>query len=186
MKGRKTSRWHTILFTVCVCFFIGAIIGAFSAAATETEQIQKLGEYSGGFLADAGFRNLFIKHGKYILGIWLSGFIYSGAVIVIIIIFVSGIFYGFSSTIAVIKSGISGVLSGIFPQSSILIPLYILTAVWTMNFVLDKFTYYGPKSRIKRERRKHLKEHLIILVCALAVNSAACIFEIYIAKSILI
>ena len=77
MKGRKTSRWHTILFTVCVCFFIGAIIGAFSAATTETEQIQKLGEYSGGFLADAGFRNLFIKHGKYILGIWLSGFIYS-------------------------------------------------------------------------------------------------------------
>ena len=120
------------------------------------------------------------------MGIWLSGFIYSGAVIVIIIIFVSGIFYGFSSTISVIKSGISGVLSGIFPQSSILIPLYILTAVWTMNFVLDKFTYYGPKSRIKRERRKHLKEHLIILVCALAVNSAACIFEIYIARSILI
>ena len=81
MKGRKTSRWHTILFTVCVCFFIGAIIGAFSAATTETEQIQKLGEYSGGFLADAGFRNLFIKHGIYIgnlaFGIYIFGSCYS-------------------------------------------------------------------------------------------------------------
>lgn len=127
MKGRKTSRWHTILFTVCVCFFIGAIIGAFSAATTETEQIQKLGEYSGGFLADAGFRNLFIKHGKYILGIWLSGFIYSGAVIVIIIIFVSGIFYGIFFNYSSYKKRNKRRVIGLISESSILIPLYILT-----------------------------------------------------------
>ena len=100
--------------------------------------------------------------------------------LILIIIFTTGIFYGFSASFAVEENGIGYVLSGIFPHSALLIPLYTLTAVWTMNFVLNKFTYSGPRSRIKRERQKHIKEHLIILLCALAANSAACFFEIYV------
>ncbi len=181
MKNKKISRWQTILLIVCVCFFIGVLTGAFSAGAMKTEQLKRLSEYSESFFGeDTGFVNLFIKHGKYIGAIWVSGFIYSGAVIILIIIFTTGIFYGFSASFAVAENGIGYVLSGIFPHSALLIPLYILTAVWTMNFVLNKFTYSGPKSRIKRERQKHIKEHLIILLCALAANSAACFFEIYV------
>lgn len=181
MKNKTAGRWQMVLLIVCICFFVGILTGAVSAGALKQEQVDRLNGYMEAFASqETSFWPLFFKHGKYIGAIWLAGFISSGAVIVLIIIFCSGIFYGFSASFAAAGAGLSYVLANILPQNIILIPLYIFAAVWTINFVLNKFSNNGPKSRIKRERQKHLSEHLIILLCCLAINAAACLSEAYV------
>lgn len=171
------------LAVVCICFFIGIITGAVSERGLSTEQATKLSSYWG--LCgnqNIDFCKLFIKHGKYIFAIWLSGFVLPGSVIILIIIFSIGIFYGFSAAFAAQSNGIAYVITNIFPQNALLVPLYIFTAVWTIIYVLKKYSNNGPKSRIKRERRKSLSEHAIILGVCLLCNSVACVVEIYIVK----
>lgn len=179
MKNKKTSRWQMVLIIVAVCFFVGVLTGASSSAAMNSDQRARLMEYSADFTESSGFTYSFIKHGKYILGMWLSGFLCSGSAIILVIIFGIGIFYGFSASFSAAEKGIIYVVSDILPQNIILIPLYIFTAVWSILFVLNKFSNNGPKSRIKRERNKHLKEHLIILALCLALNALASLSENY-------
>ena len=181
MKKRGISRWQMVLVIVAVCFFVGVTAGAASSAALSPEQRTRLAGYVSGFSGDSGFLSNFIKHGKYIVCIWLCGFLNSGAAIILIIVFGTGLFYGFSASFSASERGMAYIISGILPQNVILIPLYIFTAVWSLMFVLEKFTNNGPKSRIKRERCKHLKEHVIILALCLAINAAACLSEEYIA-----
>lgn len=179
MKNKKTSRWQIVLTIVSICFFVGILTGASSSAAMSAEQRARLAEYASRFSENSGFLNSFIKHGKYILAMWLSAFLSSGSAVILVVVFGIGIFYGFSASFTVAESGIVYVVSDLLPQNIILIPLYILTAVWSISFVLNKFSNNGPKSRIKRERYKHLKEHLIILLICLAVNALACLSESY-------
>lgn len=183
MRKKKMSRLQMTLAVVCICFFIGIITGAVSERGLSTDQATKLSTYWG--LCgnqDIDFNRLFIKHGKYIFAIWLSGFVLPGSIIVLIIIFTTGIFYGFSAAFAAQSNGIAYVVTNIFPQNALLIPLYIFTAVWTIIYVLKKYSNNGPKSRIKRERRKSFSEHTVILVVCLLCNSAVCIVEIYIVR----
>lgn len=181
MRKRRAGRWQTVLIIVCICFFIGVMVGAMSLGAMSAEQCESLNGYASALGADnAGFFELFIKHGKYIAALWLAGFIYSGSVIILIIIFSIGIFYGFSASFAASENGIGYVFANLLPHNCLLIPLYIFMSVWSIGFVLNKFSNNGPKSRIRRERNKHLSEHAVILVCALAFNAAACLSEIYI------
>lgn len=186
MKRTKLSRWQMVLIIVCICFFIGVLIGAVSSNQMNSEQIEKLNTYiEKAKSSDMGFMGTFMKHAKYIAAIWLSGFIYSGAFIVLIIMFVLGLFYGFSSAFSILKMGMAHVLGCIFPHNIILIPLYIFAAVWSVEYVLKKFTNNGPKSRIKRERKKRLTEHLIILGACMAANAVVCVFEIYVSGNAL-
>ncbi|MCD8036024.1 MAG: stage II sporulation protein M [Clostridiales bacterium] len=186
MKNKKAGRWQAILLIVCICFFIGVLVGALSAGELKNEQAEALKSYAY-FLDrnDIGFGKLFVKHGKYIAGIWLAGFLYSGAVIILIIVFTIGIFYGFSASFAAAQRGIGYVALNLLPQNCLLIPLYIFASVWSLGFVLNRFSNNGPKSRIRRERNKRLSEHLVILICCMAFNGAACLSEIYITGSIL-
>lgn len=183
MRNKKMGRLQITLAVVCICFFIGIITGAVSERGLSTEQAAKLSTYWGICgNENTDFSRLFIKHGKYIFAMWLSGFVLPGSVIILIIIFTIGIFYGFSAAFAAQSKGIAFVLTNIFPQNALLVPLFIFTAVWTIMFVLKKYSNNGPKSRIKREQRKTLSEHTVILAVCLLCNSAACMVELYIVK----
>jgi len=183
MRNKKMSRLQITLAVVCICFFIGIITGALSERGLSTEQATKLSDYWGICgKQNVDFSRLFLKHGKYIFAMWLSGFVLPGSVIILIIIFTIGIFYGFSAAFAAQSNGIAYVLANIFPQNALLVPLYIFTAVWTIMYVLKQYSNNGPKSRIKRERRKRLSEHTVILGVCLLCNSAVCIVEIYVVK----
>ena len=94
-----------------------------------------------------------------------------------IIIFVSGIFYGFSSAFMSGQYGVMYAVEKLMPYNMLLIPVYIFTAVWTILYVLRRYSNYGPKSRIRRERRKHMSEHAVILFLCLALNAAVCAIE---------
>ncbi|MPM35214.1 hypothetical protein SDC9_81804 [bioreactor metagenome] len=177
------GRLQMTLAVVCICFFIGIITGAVSERGLSTEQATKLSTYWGICgNENTDFSRLFIKHGKYIIAMWLSGFVLPGSIIILIIIFTTGIFYGFSAAFAAQSKGITYVLTNIFPQNALLIPLYIFTAVWTIMYVLKKYSNNGPKSRIRQERRKTLTEHTVILGVCLLCNSAVCIVEICIER----
>ena len=176
----RYGRWRRIIFIVCICFFIGIITGALSAKTMDAQQGDRLSEYINTLVpSDGGFIDIFVKHGKYIVAIWLSGFIYSGSILVLIIIFVMGIFYGFSASYSAAADGMGYVIANILPQNAILIPVYLFTAVWTINYILNKFSNNGPKSRILREKRKHLSEHIVILCLCMGLNAVACISEMY-------
>ena len=185
MKKKKSGRWQTVLTIVCICFFIGIIIGAFSSVQISTEQAERLSTYIENTSSDMGFIETFWKHAKYITAIWLSGFIYSGVFTVLIIMFVLGLFYGFTSGFAISEMGLIHVLGYIFPHNIILIPLYIFASVWSVEYVLKKFSNNGPKSRIKRERNKRLTEHMIILGACMGVNVIVWVFEIFVSGNIL-
>ena len=180
MKNRKRSRWQMVLLIVSICFFVGILTGASSSAAMSGEQRTRLAGYTSGFYENSGFLYSFVKHGKYIAAMWLAGFLCSGTAVILVIMFGIGIFYGFSASFTAAESGMLTVVTDLLPQNIILIPLYIFTAVWSISFVLNKFSNNGPKSRIKRERYKHLKEHVIILILCMALNAAACFFESHI------
>lgn len=183
MRNKKMGRLQITLAVVCICFFIGIITGALSERGLSSDQAAKLSTYWG--LCgneNINFSKLFIKHGKYIFAMWLSGFALPGSIIVLIIIFAIGIFYGFSAAFASQSNGIVYVITNIFPQNALLVPLYIFTAVWTIMFVLKKYSNNGPKSRIKRERRKTLSEHMVILAACLLCNAAVCTVELYVVK----
>ncbi|GFI61705.1 stage II sporulation protein M [Clostridiales bacterium] len=184
MRRKNSSRWRIILMIVCVCFFIGIFAGAVSAGSLDSEQTARLYGYIEEHIpAEADFWRLYLKHGKYICAIWLAGLVSSGAVIIFIIMFTAGLFYGFSAAFVSAESGAAYLLSNIFPQSTILVPLYIFSAVWSLNFILNGFSNNGPKSRLKREKLKHMKEHIIILALCLIINAAACFAEIYVVSS---
>lgn len=180
MKNKKTGRWQMVLMIVSICFFVGIVTGASSSAAMEYEQRARLAGYTSSFSQNSGFLYNFVKHGKYIAAMWLAGFLSCGTAVILVVIFGIGIFYGFSASFTAAQSGILTVVTDILPQNVILIPLYIFTAVWSISFVLNKFSNNGPKSRIKRERYKHLKEHIIILALCMALNAAACFSESHI------
>lgn len=179
MKNKKTSRWQIVLMIVAVCFFVGILTGASSSAALDYDQRSRLAQYTEDFYKNNGFLYSFVKHGKYIAAIWLSGFLSSGSAVILVIVFGIGIFYGFSASFSAAENGMRYVVSNLLPQNIILIPLYIFTAVWSISFVLNKFSNNGPKSRIKRERYKHLKEHFVILAICMVLNAAACLCENY-------
>lgn len=180
MKKKKHSRWQMILLIVCICFFIGILIGGVSASVLGSEQAERLSVYVSKMNSDnIGFKDLFFKHSKYIVAMWLSGFVYSGSLLIMIIIFIIGLFYGFSSSFVAMTENMRNVIR-LFPHNSILIPAYIFMAVWSIEFVLKKFSNNGPKSRIKRERHKRLSEHIIILSVGLLINLVGCLLEYYV------
>ena len=181
MRNKKMGRLQITLAVVCICFFIGIITGALSERSLSADQAAKLSTYWG--LCgneNINFSRLFIKHGKYLFAMWLSGFVLPGSIIILIIIFAIGIFYGFSAAFASQSNGVLYVIASIFPQNALLIPLYIFTAVWTILFVLKKYSNNGPTSRLSREKRKTLSEHAVILAVCLLCNAAVCAVELYI------
>lgn len=178
MRRKNKSRLQITIAIVCICFFIGVLTGALSEREINSYQCTALTDYSSNYLGNVrSFGELFIKHGKYILSMWLCGFIMPGAVIILIIIFVSGIFYGFSSAFMSGQYGVMYAVEKLMPYNMLLIPVYIFTAVWTILYVLRRYSNYGPKSRIRRERRKHMSEHVVILFLCLALNAAVCAIE---------
>lgn len=180
MRGRRTDRRQIIICIVAVCFLIGIAVGALSQRSLDANQTERLAVYADAVKCDnTGFTEVFFKHGKYIIAIWLCGFIYSGTAAVLIIIFTAGLFYGFSASYAAAGRGMGYVLSELFVPNMLFVPLYIFTAVWTISYILRRFSNCGPKSRIRRERRKHLSEHIVVLACCMAANALGCISEMY-------
>ena len=180
MENKKDRRWQMVLIIVCLCFFAGIVTGAVSLTETDAEKTVKIIELVGENTREcSAFGILYMKRIKYILAMWFSAFFGAGIALILVIMFSTGIMYGFSSAFIAAQKGMEKIVHCILPQNLFILPIYIFMALWSVNFVLNGFTDYGPKSRLKREREKHITEHIIILLTAMAVTAVGCFLELH-------
>lgn len=195
-KNIDFSKRQILVIIICLCLFLGIILGAIGANNLSEVQYNELGSYLGSFID--GIKNsgttelilsdVILKYGKYVVMIWCCGFIAPGAVMVLVIIIFKGISYGFTTALLVKQYGQTGIkfaALSYLPQNIILIPAYIFIAYVSIEYILKKFKVLPPKARLKREKHKSYLEYIIILFAELLVVSAASIIEVYLVPILL-
>lgn len=168
------ERKQMVIIIICFSLLLGIILGAIGANTMNELQYHEIGNYLSGFFhtlkenklsEKEGFSYSFIKYEKYVMLIWLCGFIPPGIIAIILLLFFRGLGLGFTTAVMIKEYGNFGaVLSSVsyLPQNIIMIPVLVTISYIAIEYILKKFTYGSPKSRLKREKQKIMIEYCIV------------------------
>lgn len=188
----KHLRQHASLYLfVVILFFMGVIFGTFIVHSLGYQQQENLFYYvqiyieeiQKGALADSQYVywQTFFHYVMYIGLIWLLGLSIIGLPLVLILLFMKGVFVGFTVGFLVHQLGWQGLglaIISIAPQNLIMVPLIIAASVLSISFSiqLGKYLFSQQRSMQKPNFVKYLFTLAVVTVFIVGVS----FFETYV------
>jgi len=180
MKNKK------IIITILISILLGSVFGSLSANVIGDEKFLQLSNIIDNYTYNSqtlenksiNFNKEIIKNGKTAIILWFLGFISIGLPIIIFILFLKGLCYGFTTTILLRKYNIKGLLyifGLFFPQSIILIPMFVFLSFFSIKYII-----HNPK-KIKQD----IKLHTVIITTICLCSTLISLMDIYISPLIL-
>ncbi len=182
-KKVSIEKGQIIAMIVCLSFFIGIIGGAIAAnaAGQSGEGTAALSLQS--YLAEgveASFWHVFWKNLKYILLIWIGGWVSMGVFMAGCVCFFRALSIGFTAAMLMAGYGGKGILLvciGILPQYLLLIPACVGMTIAAL-FYLFAWDDRGVRARYRKteQNRKRL-EYAILLAGGVLLTTIASAWE---------
>lgn len=177
------ERGQIITTIVCLSFFIGIIGGAIAANVAGQSGKGTIALSLQGYLAEgvtASFGHVFWKNLKYILLIWMGGWISMGVFMAGCVCFFRALSIGFTAAMLMAGYGGKGILLvciGILPQYLLLIPACVGMTIAAL-FYLFAWDDGGVRARYRKteQNRKRL-EYTILLADSVLLTAVASAWE---------
>lgn len=180
--GRKIDK-SSILFAIIISVILGSFSGSLIANRMDNFSLDKINVSIENFFVRSDnsfdrielFTSEFFKNGKVAVFLWFMAFIPFGKLFLMLLLFLKGLSYGFTSSIffSLYKSkGVLYIAKYLIPQNFILLPVFIFISVCSFNYV--------NRIHIKRKNDYHnLLEYLFVLLISLACVFLSSLIEIY-------
>jgi len=185
----------SIYIFTCGLFLMGIIFGAIVVNSMNFIQKEDLYFYLSQFFEQvvdndphsnlAIFKSSYYFHLKYLLLLYILGLSIIGLPIVWILIFLKGMFVGFTVGFIVNQLGFKGLILAslsIAPQNIFIIPIYIVAASFAMIFSLMLFKKI-MRQNISYSIFQPFQIYTIVFIILLASSSLASILETYISHT---
>ncbi|WP_058485416.1 stage II sporulation protein M [Defluviitalea phaphyphila] len=191
MKDRKKfiSKREKLYGISIIIFLIGICIGSIVANYINLIQKQELLQYMNEFFIRFPqekisyfevLKECIFTHGKTIIILWILGIGIIGIPFIIIILFIKGFSYGFTSAFLLVNYGWNGFLFSIvscIPQNIILIPGLMFISAASINFAMSN---YKNNQRYNKEKNKKWMEYGLVLLIGLLFVILTGIIETFI------
>lgn len=136
---------NIIIFLILIMLFgslVGAIFGYY-IQATASKSLDYITNSNFLFpdIEQYNYISLILKNSKYLIVIWFLGFTFLGYIFILLLTFIKGFSFGFTSAIIfkqLYLEGISFALKTYVPTSFIYIPVYIFAAITAINNIKNK------------------------------------------------
>lgn len=180
MKKKYASN-KNFLITILMSIIFGALIGAIIANRMDNFTVVKINKSVEDFFAlDLSyekvdlFKSEFFKNARTIFFLWLMAFIPLGKFFLMLLLFIKGLAYGFTSSILISHYKLKAlvrIIKYILPQNLILFPILVFISICNLNFYTNKLD------------SRSLFEYFFILVISLASVFLAALIQIYLLTS---
>ncbi|MDR1067318.1 MAG: stage II sporulation protein M [Clostridiales bacterium] len=142
------SKKQAALVIIIGCFLAGIAIGAVAANTMEEDGLERisgsltsyLGDFEPSYDSTADMlRDSVFKYAKLVVLMWLLAFAPAGGFAVFLLVMTRGAAYGFTWALLLRDFGLTGALSGAvlcLPQGVFVVPLCVLTALASVNYVM--------------------------------------------------
>jgi stage II sporulation protein M len=189
---------HASLYIfIIVLFLMGVVFGTLTVQSLGYSQQADLFNYFQQFMVEmskeeaivdssyALYQN-FIHYFKYIGVIWILGLSIIGLPIILILLFLKGVFVGFTVGFLVHQLGWKGFaisFISVVPQNLIVVPVMLLVSVISISFSLKLIGHlFGAKNSLQKPNlSKYIVSMLIVTVILFLVS----LFETYISPILL-
>lgn len=185
------------LFTV-ILFIMGVIFGTLTVQSLGYMQQEDLFYYLQAFMSElqsgqlmdtssnyALFQN-FMQHLKYIGFIWLLGLSIIGLPVILILLFLKGVFIGFTVGFFIHQLGWGGFLFSlvsVVPQNLVLVPLILLISVLSISFSLRLISHLLANQRTRK--RPSFVKYSGVMVALSVILFGVALFETYLSPAMM-
>lgn len=189
---RQHAETHSSLYLfTAVLFSVGVVFGSLTIQSLGTSQQNELFYYFQQFLVEMqkdhfvasgfAFTQNFMHYFKFIGFIWILGLSIIGLPIILVMIFLKGVFIGFTVGFLVHQKGWAGAVLasvGVIPQNLIIVPLMLVVGVFSISF---SFKLIGHLMGTKQPYQKlSLGRYISLLLLALLFLLLISVFETFI------
>lgn len=194
---RHLTDYRSLYTFIIALFLMGIIFGAVVVNSLSYEARNDLLQYmqnffnelAGGRIADPTvlFKEAIGNDFQYIALIWLLGLSVIGLPVLFVLIFVRGMFLGFTVGFLVSQMGTKGfgvAMVSVFPQNLLIIPIDIFLTVVAVACSLRIIRQLLMKIR-KEPLLPQFINYLLILVVSSGALVVACAFEAYISPQLI-
>lgn len=178
-----------ILLTLVLSMFLGSVFGSLTGNFINPERFQKLDVMISSYIntINQDYMNInksdyfnaeIIKYSKMSITLFILSFVSVSVPAISFVLFSKGLSYGFTASIILRKYGLKGIiyiLGLFFPQSIILIPMYIL-----ISFLSIKYIMYS-KNKLRNNLKIYAVTAIFISFCITLVS----LMDIYITPMII-
>ncbi|EGL82482.1 stage II sporulation protein M [Caldalkalibacillus thermarum TA2.A1] len=182
---------HSALYLfITVLFVMGIIFGTLTVQSLGYAQQHELYTYFQQFLeqfakenfVDPGyaFYQNFIHYVKYVGIIWVLGLSIIGLPVILIMVFLKGVFVGFTVGFLVHQMGLKGFLLSfvsVIPQNMVVVPLILMMSVISISFSLKLMAHLFRQNRVNRELS--LAKYVSVMALAAVILVAVALFQTY-------
>lgn len=178
------------LFTA-ILFFMGIIFGTLIVHSLGYQQRSDLFYYFQQFLIEMGkedeldqrymLQQTFFHYFKYTGIIWLLGLSIIGLPIILIMLFLKGVFIGFTIGFLVHQLGSKGFafsLVAVIPQNIIIVPLILALSVLSISFSLRLIAYFFVHKGY--QRKPNIPKYVGVIFLVTFLVFAVSLFQSYI------
>ncbi|GAA0364006.1 stage II sporulation protein M [Bacillus horti] len=188
---------HSSLYLfVVILFVMGVIFGTLTVQSLGYNQQADLFYYFEQFMnqlrSDHFFDSQhalgqnFFNHLKYMGFIWILGLSIIGLPIILVLLFLKGVFIGFTVGFFIHQMGLKGLLFSvvtIVPQNLILVPALLFISVLSISFSLKLIAHLVAQQRI-RQRPSFIKYTSVMLALSIVLFLVA-LFETYFSPTVM-
>lgn len=188
---------HASLYIfIIVLFLMGVVFGTLTVQSLGYSQQADLFYYFQQFMEEMNkdhvvetsyaFYQNFIHYFKYIGVIWILGLSIIGLPIILILLFLKGVFVGFTVGFLVHQLGWQGFaisFLSVVPQNLIIVPVMLLVSVISISFSLKLIGHlFGAKSSLQKPS---LSEYIMIMLVVTLILLFVSLFEAYLSPIML-
>lgn len=188
--GRKLNEKQIIVPIITAGLLAGILTGVIYILTRNSSSLNGMETAINSFLSDFGdassridiFTESLMKHGKYIVAIWLLAFTPAGSFVSVALMFIKGAGYGYTTALLIRCYGMAGFFYGLLlylPQNLIMLPAYFLVTYSTIHFVL---LILRDKSKMSSQQ---FLPHLLTLLIGFACVIIASFIEAWLTPSII-
>ena len=175
------NKRQLLVICVCLCFFIGNIIGNVMGFKFEGLLGESLFSAMDG---EKTLGNVFITYFKYIAIMWTAGFFTPGVLIVIGILLFRGMCMGFEAA-CIYKTVSQGTAFSALllnlPKNLFLTAAFLISAYSACYFLFIKYTSVIGKGKLKREKVQRITEYIILLAVSVLFAAIGSKIEVFVA-----
>lgn len=177
------------LFTV-ILFVMGVIFGTLTVQSLGYSQQADLFYYFEQFVgvlkseqffnSSYAFLQNFFNHIKYIGFIWILGLSIIGLPLILILLFLKGVFIGFTVGFLIHHLGWNGLLFSlvsVVPQNLVIVPVILLISVLSISFSLKLIAHLLPHRRV--QQRPSFVKYSTVMIALSAVLFVVTLFETF-------
>ncbi|MDQ0339153.1 stage II sporulation protein M [Caldalkalibacillus uzonensis] len=182
---------HSALYLfIVVLFVMGIIFGTLTVQSLGYAQQHDLYTYFQQFLDEFARNNIvdpgyafyqnFIHYLKYVGIIWVLGLSIIGLPVILIMVFLKGVFVGFTVGFLVHQMGMKGFMFSfvsVIPQNMIVVPLILMMSVISISFSLKLIAHLFRQNRTYQ--KLSLAKYIGAMAIAAAVLLIVALFQTY-------